>query len=937
MATKGFIVTGRAAHDRIARLFLNLVNDDQNQDAGESETKWVDLSPYAAISAGANIKVEFIWENAPRHATKSIRDSVKVYSHLPNGTNVLDDKWTLARLLGSSFVDSAQDVQWGNEAFNSALATLESHCFKGADFVIFANRVGLLCNGVESEPSQFDSSSQQYHFEDLVEVTSNAENPRTPPPAPDNLWVIKDAMSNGAGGIWILDSNNIDEFLDQNVSDDGSIQNKESVLHPTHRYVAQRYAWPPTVYYGRKCHVRVYGCINAKGEAFVHKRCFLHVANDQFQYNNKKGGFEPSVHITNCCANSHDASKFSGEICADLLETESTDQTLALGAYFPSVAASLAELTKRSSSFLRGGHANNGFEYLGMDFVLSSVPGPTSEKRIPKAFLLEVNAPPSQDTATGLPHAEELHDEVISDLLKMCVLPELGMSDIDCGGWKCVYKPTDESPDSSCAKQTVVPSKAAFINRIRWNMYEKKAAREYEMYMSTTAQKSKCESITDGFDHDAFVRLVRSQFPYFSSSRDIFFESGGGAQVSKVVMDSMLSSISCRDRSLVGSICLKEARRALLSILTGRDDDKSRHMLFMGNNATSLLDSLAHRCFSNGLQEGDELILASENHCANVMPWLHLADMVGAQVKWWTVTDKKGSTSNSTPIIESSVLSDLITPKTKIVAISHSSNVIGCVRDIPSICRLVHERTESQAQVVVDGVAASPHMLSSGVFEGDQSMQPDWYVVSLHKMFGPHLGCLIGKNTSLQRLVGQKSTHKLLEMGTMNYEACAGATALSTYFKHVGKEVMKQAGKECAGSDHSMIKSAKTAIISAEAILVDHLLCTLSQSSPMIRIIQDQGHQRIGHYADKINSKKGLARLPFVSFTHANIDSNKIVNHCRSQGVICRACRFLSTDRFWNEMGICDEDVVRFSLAHYNNIDEIDRAVDVLKKMDNWA
>jgi selenocysteine lyase/cysteine desulfurase len=348
------------------------------------------------------------------------------------------------------------------------------------------------------------------------------------------------------------------------------------------------------------------------------------------------------------------------------------------------------------------------------------------------------------------------------------------------------------------------------------------------------------------------------------------------------------------------------------------------------------VDSLARRCFSNALQSGDEVVLASENHTANVAPWLDLANRAGAQVKWWTVTDKKCSTSKDTPIMESSVLSDLITPMTKIVAVSHSSNIIGAVRDITTICQLVHERTENRAQVIVDGVAASPHMLSSDVFEGNQSMQPDWYVVSLHKMFGPHLGCLIGKNDSLHRLVGQESTHKLLEMGTINIEACAGAISLSTYFKYVGKQAIKQAGKTKT-DDECMMKSAKNAIQSVEAILVDHLLFTLSQSSPLIRIIQDQGHQRIKHYTDKISSKREFKRLPFVSFTHANIDSNKIVDHCRSNKVVCRACKFLSTDRFWSEMGIRNDGVVRFSLAHYNSIDEIDRAVDVLKTMDNWA
>jgi selenocysteine lyase/cysteine desulfurase len=925
---KGFLITGRAAHERIARLFLKLTN--------QHDDEWVDLSPYAEPTSHDIAAVKFLWENSPRHTTRSIRDKVTVYSHLPNGTNVLDDKWVLARLLGSDFVtraaaDDNNSDKDGTMPTNSELSALESHCFRGVDFVTFAERVGLFSKGSDLHP---DVPAQKYQLEDLMQHANEANI--VPPPPPQNLWVIKDAMSNGAGGIWILDSSNIDEFLDP--SDDDSSDN-ESVLHPTHRYIAQRYVWPPTLYYGRKCHVRVYGCITSKGEGYVHKRSFLHVANDTFQYSHGDK-FEPSVHITNCCANSHDVGKFAGEICANLLEMETKDEDIGLGQYFPSIAASVAELARKSAPFLRGGRANHGFEYLGMDFVLSSRLDAHSSKRIPVAYLLEVNAPPSQDTATGLPHAEALHDEVLSDLLRMCVLPELGVADRECGGWKCVYSP-DESSD---AQYPVVPSKAAFVNRVKWNMFEKKAIKEYEIHWSKIhRQRSECESLGDfSLDLDAFVRIVRTQFPYFSLCRDVFLESGGGSQVPKVVMDSMLASMMHRDRSVAGAKCLKDARGALLSLLTGHErnnfgDNTNANMLFMGPNATSLLDSLAHRCFSSTLKEGDEIILASENHLANVLPWIYLANKVGAMVKWWTLTDsKKDSPSKSTPnVMESTVLSDLVTQRTKIVAISHASNILGCVRDIPSVCQLVHQKTANQGQVVVDGVAAAPHMLSSDIFV-DASLQPDWYVVSLHKMFGPHVGCLIGKNASVHKLHPGESDviYKQLEMGTMNYEACAGACALKEYFQVIGTESIKLADIE--SSDLCLVQSAKVAIHIAETRLLNYLLCALSQSSSSIRVIQDPGHQRIGFNANSQHTDR-LSRLPFVSFIHSNIKSTKIVEHCRSHGVICRACRFLSTERFWSEIGIGDTDVVRFSLSHYNSVDDIERTIRELEMMDGWA
>eukprot|EP00984_Skeletonema_dohrnii_P035024 scaffold34597_cov96-Skeletonema_dohrnii-CCMP3373.AAC.4 len=584
---RGYRVTGRAAHLRIARLFQTLLLHEEATAADDhttqhEQTRWIDTSPYANTAATPSNntndnttdnnepEISFLWENAPRYETKSIRDAVQVYSHLPNGINVLDDKWALARLMPSNCNDN-----------DEALATLESHCFRGSEgFVTFAKRVGLLLSTDEHNAANNDEHAEavQYQFQDLMQ--HNSQQQQLPPP-PNNLWVIKDAMSNGAGGIWVVDPYNAHEFTDE----------QQSILHPQHRYIAQEYAWPPTLYKQRKCHVRVYGLLTSDGRAYVHKRAFLHVANEIFEYDYdsssssasdgietqeqdgaNKGSvrFEPSVHITNCCANSHDEDKFSGEICVELdkpgpFSTPSIDSSsdgggdLPLGDYFPSIAASVAALAEKSAAYVQGGQANNGFEYLGLDFVLSSVPEEgdgNSTRRKPVAYLLEVNAPPSQDTATGLPHAEELHDEVISDLLRLWVLPNLGTKSVSENGFKCVYSPKGSSVDVEDPSNLIVPSKAAILNKIRWAMFERRTSKMYESSWrkeeagvacseSDHPKSHKCESAKENsiFDADSFVSFVRSQFPYFSDStitslpsaeaslgRNIFLESGGGAQ-----------------------------------------------------------------------------------------------------------------------------------------------------------------------------------------------------------------------------------------------------------------------------------------------------------------------------------------------------------------------------------------------------------------------
>ena len=78
-------------------------------------------------------------------------------------------------------------------------------------------------------------------------------------------------------------------------------------------------------------------------------------------------------------------------------------------------------------------------------------------------------------------------------------------------------------------------------------------------------------------------------------------------------------------------------------------------------------------------------------------------------------------------------------------------------------------------------------------------------------------------------------------------------------------------------------------------------------------------------------------RIPIVSFVHTSIPSCTIVQHCRNHGVICRACKFLSTKRLRDELCIEEEGVVRFSLAHYNTLDEINVAIRVLEMLNGWS
>ena len=827
-----FEVTGCAAHSRITPLLA--------RDWIDSGTKTKKCSPH------------FLWENAPRPETKEYRDQVRCYSHLPNGLSVLDSKWALARLFKNGAKESSSS--------SSLLAALPSHCFRGGSgFKRFCDKVGMLQSTQQQQQEQ-DSTSHG-RFLDLLDTTSFSQDDDYPP-APHNLWVVKDDMSNGAGGIWMVNPDNAAKFLNA------------GPLIEEHRYVAQQYVWPPVLYGDKKCHVRVYGLFTADGRAFVHRKCFLHVANETFLAGNFQ---QDSVHITNCCANSHDKTKFAGEICADLTledESQTTDcgrPIVPLADYHDSIAASVAHLAENAFPFLKGGEVNGGFEYLGMDFILS---------KGGKAYMLEVNAPPSQDTATGLPHAENLHNAVLSDLISLWVEPRLTGVTEKLGGWKCVYAAKIEPGG------TILPSKAVILNKIRWAIFERKTIKQEEEQLTTEYEySSKNEHVCEDLSPNCIANFARLQFPYFASiEQPIFMESAGGAQVPYSVIDAMKESLSCRNRSVIGAKQKQKARDVARTLLGCSPQEH----IYFGANATSLLQALAQQ-LSQTWQSGDEIILSTENHLANTTPWIQAAERVGATIKWWSVDD--------------SSIDALLSTRTKLVALSHASNLLGKVRNVVEL---------QNVQIVVDGVAAIPHVpaVRGGCC---------WYVVSCHKLFGPHLGILCGP-----------SAHDGIEVGTVNYESCAGLIGLGEYFERLATFQGEQAASQ-SQTEHKDRRAS-----SSDSLTRNHVLEAYRRISIVEDALVQHVMQRFQDSSSKVHilGKQQQRSLPLVAFYHDSISAGEIVEELANRKVVCRQGSFLSTVQLQNELGF--ENVVRLSLAHYNTISEIDFAMDRLEELAGW-
>ena len=593
---------------------------------------------------------------------------------------------------------------------------------------------------------------------------------------------------------------------------------------------------------------------------------------------------------------------------------------------------------------------------MGLDFILSY---DETNQNQPLAYLLEVNAPPSQDTATKLPHAEEVHNTVLRDLLHLWVYPHIDPNIAEqLGGWKCVYNgcqvsnisthrndgivKSSTNDTTTTVTTTIQPSKAAILNKIRWNLYER---HQLKLDQQRLQQQQLLESLIDAnnshpndctlIGNDAFANYARRYFPYYQQEKQgltcvtpcspkVFFENAGGTQVPEHVIRSMNASLSYRHRSVIGSASV-QAAKAVLSTLLGTSP--SLYDIYFGSNASTLLNNLAQWYVQNDqIQMGDEILIQTENHLANVSPWINIANIVGATVVWWDVS--------------STNLANVLTPKTRIVALSHASNIIGQSYDHPNIRQVVDETTKGYGHVIVDGVTYVPHR-----YADMERHQFDWYVISCHKLFGPHFGVLCGRRslcsttnvtsvpsadenteTTIQQM--SPNCHSDIQFGTVNYEACEGIRGLGQYLVDLCAFGSKNDNTNDVCLDKQIVLDAYGRIEETEYALVQYLLQGLRQYTK-VRII---GDSILSMTEPKSN------RLPIVSFVHATIPSSQIVDKCNEGGVKCRNGTFLSTDRLQEIHAMHDpiEGVVRFSMAHYNTCSDVKYALSVMESIPGW-
>ena len=226
------------------------------------------------------------------------------------------------------------------------------------------------------------------------------------------------------------------------------------------------------------------------------------------------------------------------------------------------------------------------------------------------------------------------------------------------------------------------------------------------------------------------VETVRADFPILSREVNgkplIYLDSGASAQKPQVVIDAITRAYAeeyanvHRGLHYLSNLATDkyEAVRATIAKFLNVADAEQ---IVFNSGTTEGINSVAYGWAMPNLQAGDEIILSVMEHHANIVPWHFLRERQGVVIKWVDV-DTNGD-------LDPQAVIDTMGPRTKLVAITHMSNVLGTVVDVKTITEAAHERGVA---VLVDGSQAAVHMPVNV-----DDIGCDFYAITGHKLYGP--------------------------------------------------------------------------------------------------------------------------------------------------------------------------------------------------------
>ena len=242
------------------------------------------------------------------------------------------------------------------------------------------------------------------------------------------------------------------------------------------------------------------------------------------------------------------------------------------------------------------------------------------------------------------------------------------------------------------------------------------------------------------------IKNIKKEFPIFTQKINgkplVYLDSANSSQKPKVVIDR-ISNFYETEYSNVGrsvhSLAVKATNRfeATRDLVKKYMNAAHREEIIFTKGATESINLVASTYGKKHINKGDEILITELEHHSNYVPWHFLRSEKGAVIKFAPV--------NENGDVEIDEIKKLISNKTKIIAITHISNVTGAVLPIKQIVDLAKEKN---IPVLIDGTQGAPHS-----YIDMQNIGCDFYAVSCHKMYGPNgLGVLYAKKKWLDDL-----------------------------------------------------------------------------------------------------------------------------------------------------------------------------------------
>ncbi|KAI0390957.1 aminotransferase class-V [Xylariaceae sp. FL0594] len=394
------------------------------------------------------------------------------------------------------------------------------------------------------------------------------------------------------------------------------------------------------------------------------------------------------------------------------------------------------------------------------------------------------------------------------------------------------------------------------------------------------------------------IQTVRSQFPALAASDQILFDNAGGSQTLGSVIDAISDYLQNTNVQLGASYRigkLATERYAAGCAAGARYVNADISEIVFGPSTTQLFRNVSFALLDS-FAEGDEIVVSAVDHEANIAPWVDLAARGKLVLKWWKPDPVLTSKAIDVPLTPST-LAPLLTPRTRLISLTHASNILGTVTDVKAISDLVRAGPSPDALVVVDAVGYAPHRPLDV-----KELGVDVYAFSWYKVFGPHVAMLYASSRAREAMgsLGHffkkgVTLEEKIGLAGASYELVSSIPAVTSYLSP------------------SPSSSSWPAMIRHEHALQSILLAYLVSRAD------------VTVYGAAGPEEKKKERVSTISFRVRGYRSREIVETIeeeesggKKQSFGFRWGAFYSERLVKEILGLGDDGVARVSLAHYN-------------------